>query len=238
MHKYVYEHVPWSPGKFLHNKNSLISRQAISVFQHCSQTLSRIEMLKKSMQRGLDMCVIVCVQINACTFTILLFLYSMRVLPHHQDTGGFFIAILEKKDWLPWQRKQRRTQQSTVTETTTTKAESLEQSDTNIEPSSDVGDKMNVVPRLGDLALKATTSATVEPSKEVTEKRSDTEDSACTNVADSKEGNNGVDASERTTLSSIEPKSADIDTSTGGEKVEKIESDGGQERPSKAVLGK
>ncbi|XP_013415807.1 tRNA (cytosine(34)-C(5))-methyltransferase isoform X2 [Lingula anatina] len=28
----------------------------------------------------------------------------MRVLPHHQNTGGFFIAVLEKRDVLPWVR--------------------------------------------------------------------------------------------------------------------------------------
>lgn len=27
---------------------------------------------------------------------------SMRILPHHQNTGGFFIAVLEKKSHLPW----------------------------------------------------------------------------------------------------------------------------------------
>ena len=32
----------------------------------------------------------------------------MRVLPHHQDTGGFFIAVLQKQDWLPWQRERKR----------------------------------------------------------------------------------------------------------------------------------
>ena len=26
----------------------------------------------------------------------------MRVYPHHQDTGGFFIAVLQKKSALPW----------------------------------------------------------------------------------------------------------------------------------------
>lgn len=36
---------------------------------------------------------------------------SMRILPHHQDTGGFFVAVLEKKEWLPWQRKPRVTPQ-------------------------------------------------------------------------------------------------------------------------------
>ena len=32
---------------------------------------------------------------------------SCRILPHHQNTGGFFIAVFKKLDWLPWQRKQR-----------------------------------------------------------------------------------------------------------------------------------
>lgn len=30
-------------------------------------------------------------------------LYSMRILPHHQDTGGFFVAVLEKVKPLPWE---------------------------------------------------------------------------------------------------------------------------------------
>lgn len=27
----------------------------------------------------------------------------MRILPHHQDTGGFFVAVLEKIKSLPWE---------------------------------------------------------------------------------------------------------------------------------------
>ena len=38
---------------------------------------------------------------------------SMRVLPHHQDTGGFFIAVLQKRDWLPWQRQHKLTREPT-----------------------------------------------------------------------------------------------------------------------------
>ena len=45
---------------------------------------------------------------------------SVRVLPHHQDTGGFFIAVLHKSDWLPWQRRPR----ETTSEDTTTAAAS------------------------------------------------------------------------------------------------------------------
>ena len=29
---------------------------------------------------------------------------SMRILPHLQDTGGFFIAVLEKREQVPWMR--------------------------------------------------------------------------------------------------------------------------------------
>jgi len=29
---------------------------------------------------------------------------SIRVLPHQQDTGGFFIALLSKTQNLPWEK--------------------------------------------------------------------------------------------------------------------------------------
>lgn len=32
-------------------------------------------------------------------------IYSMRILPHHQDTGGFFVAVLQKTQQLPWQHQ-------------------------------------------------------------------------------------------------------------------------------------
>ena len=31
---------------------------------------------------------------------------SMRILPHQQDTGGFFVAVLHKKSLCPWESKQ------------------------------------------------------------------------------------------------------------------------------------
>ena len=37
------------------------------------------------------------------------------MLPHHQDTGGFFIAVLCKSDWLPWQRRPRDSEGATAT---------------------------------------------------------------------------------------------------------------------------
>ena len=71
----------------------------------------------------------------------------MRVLPHHQNCGGFFIAVLQKKDWLPWQRKQR-AQQCPTTNTLTSVSEQfssvLEQEE-----------KTKMVPKLNELAAKA-----------------------------------------------------------------------------------
>ena len=29
----------------------------------------------------------------------------MRILPHQQDTGGFFVAVLVKKNHLPWEKE-------------------------------------------------------------------------------------------------------------------------------------
>ena len=31
----------------------------------------------------------------------------IRLLPHHGDTGGFFVAVLEKTAPLPWQSEQK-----------------------------------------------------------------------------------------------------------------------------------
>ena len=46
---------------------------------------------------------------------------SLRILPHLQDTGGFFVAVLEKNDWLPWQLESvlKRQQNSSKTITNT-----------------------------------------------------------------------------------------------------------------------
>ena len=31
----------------------------------------------------------------------------MRILPHQQDTGGFFVAVLTKKNLCQWESKQK-----------------------------------------------------------------------------------------------------------------------------------
>ncbi len=53
------------------------------------------------------LCCFVVIVLLLCCFVCCCCFLSVRVLPHHQDTGGFFIAILEKQDWLPWQNKAR-----------------------------------------------------------------------------------------------------------------------------------
>ncbi|XP_073962751.1 tRNA (cytosine(34)-C(5))-methyltransferase Nsun2 [Choristoneura fumiferana] len=34
----------------------------------------------------------------------------IRILPHHQDTGGFFVAVLEKTALLPWEKEREHTE--------------------------------------------------------------------------------------------------------------------------------
>lgn len=41
---------------------------------------------------------------------------SMRVLPHYQNTGGFFIAALTKKKLMPWERKEKEEEATKATE--------------------------------------------------------------------------------------------------------------------------
>ena len=149
----------------------------------------------------------------------------MRVLPHHQDTGGFFIAVLEKKDWLPWQRKQKRTQQSTATEMKTATTEDVEDLP-NLGSNSD----NTAVPKLQDLAYKASACMSAELPEEAKEKVINSGSSASVGPAECECTNN--DGSERTSVGnggSIPDE---------GEAKRKPECSGRQERPSKAVLGK
>ncbi|KAJ0171557.1 hypothetical protein K1T71_013107 [Dendrolimus kikuchii] len=39
----------------------------------------------------------------------------IRILPHHQDTGGFFVAVLEKTAPLPWEKEEKKPTQATET---------------------------------------------------------------------------------------------------------------------------
>lgn len=53
--------------------------------------------------------VILCHSLKADEYTaimVLLFVPSIRILPHHQNTGGFFVAVLIKKSPMPWNKRQ------------------------------------------------------------------------------------------------------------------------------------
>ncbi|XP_054912019.1 RNA cytosine C(5)-methyltransferase NSUN2 [Poeciliopsis prolifica] len=41
----------------------------------------------------------------------------MRILPHHQNTGGFFVAVLVKKAPMPWNKRQPKLRKSAPTQT-------------------------------------------------------------------------------------------------------------------------
>ncbi|XP_076157945.1 RNA cytosine C(5)-methyltransferase NSUN2 [Alosa pseudoharengus] len=47
----------------------------------------------------------------------------MRVLPHHQNTGGFFVAVLLKKSHMPWNRRHPRTRNKDKTQASSAEAE-------------------------------------------------------------------------------------------------------------------
>ncbi|KAK9305159.1 hypothetical protein QLX08_003816 [Tetragonisca angustula] len=56
----------------------------------------------------------------------------MRILPHHQDTGGFFVAVLEKVDHLPWERTSQMSDEVTQVIADGNTELSLEQESKNI----------------------------------------------------------------------------------------------------------
>ena len=152
----------------------------------------------------------------------------MRVLPHYQNSGGFFIAVLEKKDWLPWQRKQRKTRKPEVT------SESTKEVTTTIIESTDKeeSDKIEVVPNLEELASKALTEK-APPTPVEQPQDTGTGDVAPANRSDSDDDGRVV----RTNTGSASV--ATSGASVGGAGVvaeEKLEPE--DERPPDAVLGK
>ncbi|XP_065913229.1 RNA cytosine-C(5)-methyltransferase NSUN2-like isoform X2 [Dysidea avara] len=58
----------------------------------------------------------------------------VRILPHHQDTGGFFVAVLEKSDILPWQSKKVSQTNPPVKPTTDTQTDQPTPSDGTTTP--------------------------------------------------------------------------------------------------------
>lgn len=42
---------------------------------------------------------------DLCSSVCVFFNVSMRILPHHQNTGGFFVAVLVKKAPMPWNKR-------------------------------------------------------------------------------------------------------------------------------------
>ena len=144
----------------------------------------------------------------------------MRVLPHYQNSGGFFIAVLEKKDWLPWQRKQRKTRKPEVT------SESTKEVTNTIIESTDKEDKMEVVPNLEELASKALAEK-AQPTPVEQPQDTGTGDVAPANRSDSDDGR------------VVRTNSGSAGASVGGAGVvakEKLEPE--DERPPDAVLGK
>ena len=147
----------------------------------------------------------------------------MRVLPHHQDSGGFFIAVLEKKDWLPWQRKQKRTQQAAFTE--------------GAMEGCDAADNMEVAPRPED---DVETSTCVVPSPPTTIQQAEG-DLAMTSDSMPPKSDDEAGAHDRTSASAksthiLSCTSDDSAASVVAEKIEGVE--GGEDRPPEAVLGK
>lgn len=167
---------------------------------------------------------------------------SMRVLPHHQDTGGFFIAVLEKKDWLPWQRKQRKIRQQTPPTETSTTVEKREGLEGHMEPANtltrgNLEDEINAkVPKLKSLAAKAVESE--ELTKEVAESLPGGASVSSSVGLPESEGceNDGERTTQFSKMSGVESKQND--SVVGDGEGEKVESSDGQERPSRAVLGK
>ncbi|XP_068932977.1 RNA cytosine C(5)-methyltransferase NSUN2 [Petaurus breviceps papuanus] len=48
--------------------------------------------------------------------------HCLRILPHHQNTGGFFVAVLVKKSSMPWNKRQPKLQRKSPMDTEVTES--------------------------------------------------------------------------------------------------------------------
>ena len=120
-----------------------------------------------------------------CLFVFLL-IHSMRILPHHQDSGGFFVALLCKKDWLPWQRKRRLATADTTQQNGSSQPTSLSSMTARLAPlekdipsSSTQGTALDTTSSTQETALD-TTSSTQETALDTTSSTQETATSSTT----------------------------------------------------------
>ena len=96
------------------------------------------------------------------------------MLPHHQDTGGFFIALLEKSEWLPWQKQRKQTK--TLAESSDDKSTPSELP-TTLPVDETVSEELDTTSTPQDTtpATQDTTSAELSiPAQDITDKDEDT----------------------------------------------------------------
>ena len=96
------------------------------------------------------------------------------MLPHHQDTGGFFIALLEKNEWLPWQKQRK--QAKTLAESSDDK-NTLSELSTTLPGDEAVSEELDTTSTAQDTtpATQDTTSAEISiPAQDLTDKHNDT----------------------------------------------------------------
>ncbi|XP_061429133.1 RNA cytosine-C(5)-methyltransferase NSUN2-like [Lethenteron reissneri] len=80
----------------------------------------------------------------------------VRILPHHQNTGGFFVAVLEKKREMPWNKRQRNVQNSKAASSASANADGTAIADADAEDSGK--------PAADDAVADADAAALAEPS--------------------------------------------------------------------------
>ena len=73
----------------------------------------------------------------------------MRVFPHLQDSGGFFVAVLHKKAWLPWQKQSKLAAPRTTEQTSVQQEEAEPPSSSSVEQRTSVQDQLS-----GEVAVR------------------------------------------------------------------------------------
>lgn len=87
----------------------------------------------------------------------------MRLLPHHQDTGAFFIAVLEKNEKFPHlERNKRKPKSTTPTTTSTSTSTSVESIESTSSPTPSASTSSQPSNAAEDLSIKSENQEVIE----------------------------------------------------------------------------
>ncbi|XP_069898258.1 RNA cytosine C(5)-methyltransferase NSUN2 isoform X2 [Dipodomys merriami] len=90
----------------------------------------------------------------------------LRILPHHQNTGGFFVAVLVKKSSMPWNKRQPKVQARSAENRETSQPSPAPPTEENLTESGELQNQPETGPGDADISETAVSSLENETKKD------------------------------------------------------------------------